>query len=168
MCTLNNSSKLIFTFLLLFSVSSMYSKQQAIDTIQPLLHGIGCGITPNTEESEYNINLLNKHKALDSNNIYVYKNLAKQYYILYAKEKDSIKKEIYRQLAIANNIKVLALKQFKRNIAIYYINNIILLNLYSGNCEDAKYYYNQLTKKEKKLLEDTGSIKSVRDECNVY
>lgn len=157
--------KHFFTFLLVLFIANVFSKEKYNDTIQSQLHGHGCGIFPTDKEIDYNIQLLNKYKALDTNNVYVYKHLASEYFILFSREKDSVRKIEYQQLAIVNNLKVIELKQFKRYILVNHISNIILLYGIIGDCNRAKYYYSTLSKKEKKSISDTGVDLMFKKKC---
>jgi hypothetical protein len=151
---------------MLFFVLNIFSKEKYNDTILPMLHGQGCGITPNNNDIDYNIKLLGRLQIADSNNMFVYKHIAMQYWYLMAREKDTILKEEYRQKCIVNNIKVLNLHQFKKHTNSSSINNIVLCYAIKNDCENAKYYINQLSKKDKKSLFDSGTLYFMKEKCN--
>lgn len=158
--------KTVFLNILLLFFLNSFSKATYNDTIATKLYGQGCGIIPNSEEVDYNIILLEKLQKTDSNNVLIYRHLAKQYYILWTREKDYILKEKNRQNSIRNNIKVLGFRQFGKDFKTGTINNLLLLYSDANDCLNAKKYYSLLKKKEHKSI-DIGIMQYFKKNCNI-
>ena len=150
----------------LFFVLNAFSKTKYNDTILTKLHGQGCGIIPNEQEVNYNINLLKNLQKSDSNNALIYRHLAMQYYFSWAREKDPVLKETLRQKSIENNVKVLDLHQFKKVSKVGTIDNLLILYSYVNDCQNTEKYYGLLKKKEKKSL-GTGIPELLKKNCNI-
>ena len=158
--------KIVFLNIIFLLFLNSFSKTTHFDTIATLLKGQGCGITPNTDEVVYNINLLENIQKTDSNNVLIYKHLAMQYYYSWSREKDELLREKYRQKSINNNIKVLDLHQFKKVSKSGTIINLMILYSRANDCLNTKKYYALLKKKEIKSI-DNGTIEYIKLSCNI-
>ncbi len=158
--------KIFLSIVFLFFVLNSFSKTKYNDTILTKLHGQGCGIIPNAQEVNYNINLLENLQKTDSNNTLIYRHLAMQYYFFWAREKDPVLKEIFRQKSIANNTKVLDLRQLKKFLIPISINNLLILYSYVNDCQNTKKYYALLKKRDQKFI-DIGTLELLKKNCNL-
>lgn len=158
--------KSLFSIILLLFSLSMFSKTNFNDTIITKLHGQGCGIIPSVQENNYNITLLENLQKTDSNNILLYRHLAMQYYFSWAREKNLILKDAWRQKSINANLKVLKLHQYKKLFKNYTINNLLILYCLAGDCKNTKLYFSLLNKKSKKNT-DIGTLALLKKNCNI-
>lgn len=158
--------KLFISIILLFLVLNSFSKTKINDTILNKLHGQGCGIIPNEQEVYYNIQLLENLQKTDSNNIFIYKHLAMQYYFSWTREKDSLTKESLRQKSIFSNIKALELHQLKKTDWVGTINNLLILYCFASDCENTKRYFSLLKRNDHKKL-NTGVLVLLKKNCNL-
>ncbi len=150
-------NKILFS-LFFFATLCVQGKEKYNDTIQTKLQGIGCQIIPSIDQIKSNIKRLNTLSENDSTNFFIFKHLAKQYYYWFAKEKDSVVKENYRKQSIANIIKVLHSDKNKKDNKLWAINNLLVLYEFGKNCNETKYYYNLINKKEKIIVNESSQV----------
>jgi hypothetical protein len=161
-----HSRRLCIWIALFFISATGLAKNNFNDTLVAKLQGQGCGVRPTDQEISYNIAFLQKQLKEDSANVYAYKHLAMQYYILYARSTDNNIKEHYLKLAIENNLSILNRNTFGALIRRQAISNIVLLYALNNECIEAKKYYGLLGKKDIKALRNTGIEDAIRQACD--